>query len=92
MNQKTKSRLKNVDVPLLEVLSWARAVEDSIIAGDYNIPKEMTYAINNIQDSVHKALNLYSNYPNLPSDYVTFKKKQVDEREKRIKELFTFPK
>ena len=74
---------------IINVLKWARAVQDSIIAGDYNIPKEMTYAINNLQDSVYDALNDKTlKYPELPEDYVEFKNKMIKEREDKLVNYF----
>lgn len=35
------------------VLTWAFNLAHSIVAGDYNLPKPMCYAINNLQDAVH---------------------------------------
>lgn len=34
------------------VLTWAFNLAHSIVAGDYNLPKPMCYAINNLQDAV----------------------------------------
>lgn len=35
------------------VLTWAFNLAQSIVAGDYKLPKPMNYAINNLQDAVH---------------------------------------
>ena len=35
-----------------DVIGWAFALADSVVAGDYNLPKAMNYAINNLQDAV----------------------------------------
>ena len=35
------------------VIQWAFNVTHSIVAGDYNLPKPMCYALNNLQDVVH---------------------------------------
>ena len=39
------------------VLTWAFNLAHSIVAGDYNLPKPMCYAINNLQDAVHDLAN-----------------------------------
>ena len=34
------------------VITWAFNIVHSVVAGDYHLPKPMTYSINNLQDAV----------------------------------------
>ena len=34
------------------VITWAFNLVHSVVAGDYHLPKPMTYSINNLQDAV----------------------------------------
>jgi len=69
------------------VIVWARAVQDSIIAGNYNIPKEMIYAINNLQDAVNVLRKKQE--IELPKDYVEFRDQQIAERKNRVMGLIS---
>ena len=84
---KTGTRKLRVTEPVKDILSWARAVQDSIIAGNYNIPNEMTFAINKLQDVVCNALRVYSNYPELPESYVEKRDKERKMRDFKAQQI-----
>ena len=86
-NKKTKKKIVIKDKKILNILRWAAAVKDSIIAGTYNIPKEMTYSINNLQDAVSEVRYYYDNYPELPPEYIKFRDEQHRLREEAVLKL-----
>lgn len=75
-----------------EVFRRACDVVDSVIAGNYDIPKEMIYAINYLQDAVYDKLNSDKNnssiVKHLSPDYVKFRDNARKEREEKFRNLF----
>lgn len=69
------STKKNVDELKQMIVQRAFDVTDSIVSGEYNIPKPMILAINLLQDAVHEYareanINVASN---VSSDYREFR-------------------
>lgn len=68
------------------VIQWAFNMTDSIVAGTYDIPKPMVYALNQLQDATYDLLNERDAKLKdcISSDYKEFKDKYWKDLEDRI--------
>ena len=80
-----KEKMNITDKYIRNVLRTARELEDSIIAGEYNIPKEMIYSINNLADAVNECLTHFTDYPKMSKKYVNFKNNQRKIRKVKVR-------
>lgn len=73
-----------------DVFTWACNLTDAIVAGDYKLPKEMTFAMNMLQDAVYDELNRkHLRLKDCVSkDFSTFKDKARKEREDAIRDRY----
>ena len=72
-----------------EIFIKACELADSIVAGDYHLPQEMTYTINRLHDAVMK--HMYTTHTKLSDclsqDYIQVKEYARKEREDHVKGL-----
>jgi hypothetical protein len=91
MKSKTQKEKMNIkDKYIRNVLRSARELADSVIAGQYNIPKEMIYAINGVTDSVCECEAHFSDYPKMSKKYLDFRNNQRKSREDKIRGMCCF--
>ena len=73
-----------------DIIQCSIDLTDSIVAGDFNIPKPMCFTINKLQDAVYAYINKkgISIKDNLSDDYKKFRDEYRIERDKFLKEFW----